>query len=497
MENNKIQKRPLEVNDENVDNNVVITDTTNKKDDLSCEESSLNLSFIRDFNEEKCSNADDFKNNLQSEEKTSNMTTKTVDNFIDKMTALSVISQAKENTVKKEEILQESKVEEDNSESNTSGFVDETVLFCSNKPEINCNLTAIDNYLDERYSIENNIVDDESEYFKLILKMFNKIDGMLDNMNNKETVEKSILQQCYKYAYVNKNKHLMMILKEYKVDITRNDIIVDFCYNAVDSQIDEIKIDLYNVLKQCSKYKEQTSKIFRFLDEYKEKTEIENGKVKKLLRNSEESQKKLVQDASKLKERLICILAEEIGEERIQDINLEVEITDELVKVLKIKNEALLHQKNKIEMLTNQEKQLKGEVKKLLMKYEEMARNGDRTISLQNENIDLSEKLNKMTEQHIQQQKKLVKYQAECQRLLASDESKTRTILRQRKLFDLLQTQLFDLKKDEGNVALHNLKEQWSILNKKIQMTTNEDEKFILIQKRRECERRIDKMMEQ
>lgn len=397
---------------------------------------------------------------------------------------------------------------------NFSDFIDDTVLisketnlkldqtFLGNCEGLNMEEHKIEEYSEleknlSRISDDNSVVNDPSlVYVKSILELFKNINTKLTALDEKKTNEQKILEECYKMASV-KDANIKSFLGKHIEKVDKEEVTKFFVLNKVPRELTEILTQKVKIYKMFVNYKGKINEmcnVFELLKREKERLVHENIKIQE---EGENVCRSLLEDENKHKESLLKIIRKEDSETCAEDKSyLKNDLISALENIVETKNSCIEKKEKDILRLKEEQNALKLQLQEMKDQKEVVAEHTVRIRKLQNDNIFLSQKTNKLTEENIKYQKDLVMFNTEIKKLLGSDKIKTETIMRQKRLIEMYQKQLCGTNTlTDAFAKIEKLKENKVMLDERLKKEENAERKRVLQKQKDDCEKRLSDLL--
>ncbi|OQS55044.1 hypothetical protein EHP00_1812 [Ecytonucleospora hepatopenaei] len=348
------------------------------------------------------------------------------------------------------------------------------------------------------FGLDGNTSDDASAiYVRSIFELFKDINAKLRDISLYKSNEYAALEECSKMIYLNDINGVKKVIEKHVGSLNNHEKLVLFMKDKLPKELYDLQVRKVNLYKKFIQYKSNVQALNNLTNdmiikekEYKEEIERIEQEHKKTCQN-------LIDDENKHKESLFKILNEENTHSNKKNKEfLKNNIIDSIKECFECKNKEIENKAKEILSLKKTNENLKLKVSEFTDQQAVISDYSTRLNKIQNENIFLVQKLNKITEKTIKYQKDLVVFNNEIKKLISSDKIKTETILRQRKLIEMYQKQLCESSSLTNAFSkIETLKALKVDLESKIKKESDSNKLASLHRQKESCEKRLSDLL--
>ncbi|KAL6122050.1 hypothetical protein NUSPORA_00937 [Nucleospora cyclopteri] len=330
-----------------------------------------------------------------------------------------------------------------------------------------------------------NYKDSSNVYMQTVLHLFENMNIKVNEILQKKSLERILLEECYKSHLSNDYENIGKILnKTLNYELTNQDKITHFINFILLGDIESIKNLKENIKNEISSLKNSFFSIFDIANDLTGENKRLKNIINKMNNEYEEKNNKLVADNLKLKDGLFEIISRYIKVEN----QLESDLLEETKKVLEAKDAEIEKLNQEMEKNNEISKKLKNEAEKNNVKYLNQQINNlkEENKQLQKDNLTITKSMQKLTENNYKYSNDLVLFNNEIKKLISSDKIKTETILRQKSLIEMFQAKICN-----EVSPIEKLKRKKEELENKLKEESDYLRKQRILKEKDDCEKRL------
>lgn len=349
----------------------------------------------------------------------------------------------------------------------------------------NNNIIEITNKSDE--CIKNDV---SNVYMKSILDLFRSLNFKIDNISLQKQTQKHIIEEVHGHLLLNDSKAALKTINRHLGDIKpeMTQLCEQFIRTTLKDAIFDLKNQILNVEETVNKakniYNEIESKLYKKLEENKRLMNIINQQSV----DHKAQVDNLVQENSIMKDEIINL---------IKILNptqaLDSKLQEDIIQVLKNKIEEKIVL---VEDLQNDNFRKEGIIQDYVKKSSnfEVCHLNKQIVEfkitqkkLQDENINLSQIISKMSEKNTKLKQELVLFNTEYKRAVEAIKIKNETISRQKTLIEMFQEKLTGT----NNFPIEELRKKKYDIESKLERENDFLVKQALKKEKNDCEKRL------